>query len=233
MNIKDILGDGIGEIELVDSMGSDLTVVNSARISFGGKSKRVTEKDGKLIKYLADHEHTSPFRHSFLSFRIKAPEMVMRQWYKHVIGCSWTSPEFHNHGWNEISGRYKEMEPEFHIPKRFRKQSADNKQASEGEMPIQPSRICKSAMTESVDLAFKTYKMMLELGAPREQARLVLPLTLYTEVIWTSSLQALHNFVELRNHKHAQEEIKLYAQAISEICETQFPVSWEALTNKK
>jgi thymidylate synthase (FAD) len=230
MIVSDILGDGIGEIELVDSMGSDLTVVNSARISFGGKSEKITDRDKKLIKYLATNEHTSPFRHSFLSFRIKAPEMVMRQWYKHVIGCSWTSPEFHNHGWNEISGRYKEVDPEFYHITKYRKQSEDNKQASEGEMEFMPNTICRSAVHEATDLAFKSYKMMLGLGVSKEQARMVLPLSLYTEVIWTGSLQAMHNFVKLRDHEHAQEEIRLYAQAISSACETKFPHSWAALT---
>ena len=230
MNIKDILGDGIGEIELVDSMGSDLTVVNSARISFGGKSDKITERDKKLIKYLANNEHTSPFRHSFLSFRIKAPEMVMRQWYKHVIGCSWTSPEFHNHGWNEISGRYKEVDPEFYHITKYRKQSEDNKQGSDGDMEFDPNALCRGAVQQATDLAFDSYKMMLRLGASKEQARMVLPLSLYTEVIWTGSLQAMHNFVKLRDHEHAQEEIRLYAKAISSACETKFPHSWEALT---
>ena len=227
---KNILGDSIGEIELVDSMGSDLTVVNSARISFGGKSESINKKDKKLIEYLAKNEHTSPFRHSFLSFRIKAPEMIMRQWYKHVIGCSWTAPEFHNHGWNEISGRYIEVEPEFYHVKTYRKQSEDNKQGSDGKMEKMPNTICRAGVHEGADLAFRTDKMMLELGASKEQARMVLPLSLYTEVIWTGSLQAMHNFVKLRDHEHAQEEIRLYAQAISSVCETKFPYSWEALT---
>ena len=230
MIISGILGDGIGEIELVDSMGSDLTVVNSARISFGGKSESINEKDKKLIRYLAKNEHTSPFRHSFLSFRIKAPEMVMRQWYKHVIGCSWSAPEFHNHGWNEISGRYKEVDPEFYYIKSYRKQSKDNKQGSEGVMEFEPNDICRGAVREVTELAFDSYKMMLELGAPKEQARMVLPLSLYTEVIWTGSLQAMHNFVKLRDHEHAQEEIRLYAQAVSSVCEIQSPHAWQALT---
>ena len=230
MIVNDILGDGIGEIELVDSMGSDLTVVNSARISYGGESEEMSEKDERLINYLASNNHSSPFRHSFLSFRIKAPEMVMRQWYKHVIGCSWTSPEFHNHGWNEISGRYKEMPPEFYVPPTLRKQSTDNKQVSDGAVDGAVNRVCKEHMRIAIAVADKAYRMMLELNVGKEQARLILPLSLYTEVIWTSSLQALHNFVELRNHPHAQEEIKLYAKAISDVCETQFPVSWKALT---
>ncbi len=132
MIISNVLGDSIGEIELVDSMGSDLSVVNSARISYGGESEEMTTQDEKLVNYLAKNNHSSPFRHAFISFRIKAPEMVMRQWYKHVIGCSWSSPEFHNHGWNEISGRYKEMPPQFYVPPTLRKQSTDNKQVSEG-----------------------------------------------------------------------------------------------------
>lgn len=230
MIISNVLGDSIGEIELVDSMGSDLSVVNSARISYGGESEEMTTQDEKLVNYLAKNNHSSPFRHAFISFRIKAPEMVMRQWYKHVIGCSWSSPEFHNHGWNEISGRYKEMPPQFYVPPTLRKQSTDNKQVSEGLLPGVPNRLCKVAMRDVIESADKAYRMMLKLGVAREQARLILPLSLYTEVIWTASLQALYNFVALRDHDHAQEEIKLYARAISNLCKSKFPVSWEALT---
>lgn len=232
MKIQNILNDGIGEIELVDQMGSDLKVVNAARISFGAESKTLTDKDKKLIKYLADNEHTSPFRHSFVSIRIKAPEFIMRQWYKHVIGCSWGTTEFHNHAWNEISGRYVEVEPQFHIPDVLRKQSTSNKQGSDGVVDQTTQIMCIKGYKESLNEAYNIYKLMLQRGVAKEQARTILPLSVYTEVLWTASLQAVHNFVELRKHPHAQKEIQMYANAVSELCSSAFPESWKTLTSK-
>jgi len=229
---NNLLFDDIGEIELVGCMGKDLDVVNSARISYGGQSEDLDSKDIRLLNYLAQNNHSSPFRHNFATFRIKAPEFVMRQWYKHVIGCSWTTPEFHNHGWNEISGRYKEIERKFYIPRHFHEQSGTNKQASAELLSTMPNDICRAQTNTLFKECYKTYEMMLNFGVSREQARIVLPLSMYTEVIWTASLQALHNFVELRNHEHAQYEIKLYAEAIGDVCSSLWPESWKALTNK-
>lgn len=233
MLLKDnLLLDNIGEIEMVSCMGNDLNVVNSARISYGGESEDLDEKDVRLLQYLADNNHSSPFRHNFASFRILAPEVVMRQWYKHVIGCSWTTPEFHNQGWNEISGRYKKIKPKFYIPKYYNTQSDTNKQAGGEILSMMPNDICRAQTKKVFEESYKTYEMMLKFGVSREQARIVLPLATYTEVIWTASLQALHNFVELRDHKGAQHEIKLYAKAVGDICSSLWPESWKALTNK-
>ena len=233
MLLKDnILSDGIGEVELVACMGSDLNVVNSARISYGGESQEMNDKDVRLVNYLAQNNHSSPFRHCFASFRIMAPEVIMRQWYKHVIGCSWTTPEFQNHGWNEVSGRYKKVDPQFYLPPYLNSQSDTNKQAGDGVLPDMPNNICRSQLKTVYHDCYKKYEMMLGLGVSREQARLALLLSMYTEVIWSASLQALHNFVELRDHEGAQHEIKLYARAIGELCSSLWPESWKALTNK-
>ena len=119
-----------GYIELVDTLGDDLTPVNAARVSFGGRSEELTNKDKRLSKFLIKHKHFSPFRHQHIMVIIKAPEFVMRQWYKHVAGIETTSSSVtKDHAWNEISGRYVEVE-DFYYPEVWRKQSEDNKQAS-------------------------------------------------------------------------------------------------------
>ena len=121
-----------GYIEVVDTLGDDLTPVNAARVSFGGRSDEFSDKDRRLSKFLIKHKHFSPFRHQHIQLIIKAPEFVMRQWYKHVVGIETTSNHpTKDHAWNEISGRYVPYD-EFYEPTEFRKQSEDNKQASEG-----------------------------------------------------------------------------------------------------
>ena len=121
-----------GHIELVDTLGDDLTPVNAARVSFGGRSEEFTNKDKRLSKFLIKHKHFSPFRHQHIMVIIKAPEFVMRQWYKHVVGIETTSSSASkDHAWNEISGRYVEVE-DYYYPEVWRKQSEDNKQASAG-----------------------------------------------------------------------------------------------------
>ena len=126
-----------GFIEVVDSLGNDLTVVNSARISFGKRKFEWDKSDEHLVRYLAKHKHFSPFRHLQVQFHIKAPEFVMRQWYKHVVGIETTSnSSTKDHAWNEISGRYVPVE-DYYTPDVFRAQSDDNKQASEGEVELQ------------------------------------------------------------------------------------------------
>ena len=224
-----VLGDGVGFVKVVDVMGTDKSVTDSARISFAGGSDVFSEKDTKLVDYLAKNKHTSPFRHCFMSFRIKAPEFVMRQWYKHVIGCGWVDPEFHNHGWNEISGRYVEVAPEFYKPSKWRTQSKDNKQASSPDQEITYPEAAEKEYNDVLVSSYNSYRVMLNLGVAKEMARMMLPVSSYTEVVWTASLQALCNFVTLRDHPHAQFEIQEYARAISKMCEEHFPVAWAAL----
>ena len=126
-----------GFVEVIDTLGSDLTVVNSARVSFGKRKEKFTSADAKLVRYLAKYKHYSPFRHIQVQFHIKAPEFVMRQWYKHVVGIETTSSSStKDHAWNEISGRYVPVE-DYYMPTVFRAQSDDNKQASEGEVEDQ------------------------------------------------------------------------------------------------
>jgi thymidylate synthase (FAD) len=201
-----------GYIELVDTLGDDLTPVNAARVSFGGRSDDFTDKDRRLSKFLIKHKHFSPFRHQHVMMIIKAPEFVMRQWYKHVVGIETTSDHpTKDHAWNEISGRYVAYS-DFYMPKEFRAQSDDNKQASEGLVNDQAG--AEKLWKQSQENSIKAYKKMIEMGMAKEQARSILPLTVYTEVWWTASFQSIMNFIELRDEATAQVEIQEYARAL-------------------
>ena len=216
---SDVLDKGF--IEVVDSLGSDLTVVNSARVSFGKRKTKWDKSDERLVRYLAKHKHHSPFRHLQIQFHIKAPEFVMRQWYKHVVGIETTSnSSTKDHAWNEISGRYVPVE-DYYYPPYFRKQSDDNKQGSEGD--IEDQKQGYFLWEKGLHQIQETYKELLELGVAKEQARAILPLSQYTEVYWTASFQAVMNFVELRDEKTSQWEIQEYAKVIKKLCLTSFP----------
>ena len=219
-----------GYIEVVDTLGDDLTPVNAARVSFGGRSDKFTDKDRKLSKFLIRHKHFSPFRHQHVMMIIKAPEFVMRQWYKHVVGIETTSSSVtKDHAWNEISGRYVEVE-EYYYPSYFRKQSEDNKQASEGE--IEDQKQGYFLWEKGLQQIQETYKELLELGVATEQARAMLPLSQYTKVWWTASFQSIMNFIELRDEKTAQVEIQEYARALKKIMLDVFPETtklWEEI----
>ena len=214
-----------GFIEVVDSLGNDLTVVNSARVSFGKRKSTWSASDRRLCKYLAKHKHYSPFRHLQVQFHIKAPEFVMRQWYKHVVGIETTSnSSTKDHAWNEISGRYVEYD-EFYQPEVYRKQSEDNKQASEGQFKKSEYdyQFVDINWTNAHESCVSAYKQLIEIGMAKEQARCILPLTLYTEVYWTASFQAIMNFIELRNEKTSQIEIQEYAKSLLECMYDTFP----------
>jgi len=219
-----------GFVELVDSMGTDLTVVNSARVSFGKRKKELSEGDKKLIRYLAEHKHWSPFRHVQLQFHCKVPEFVARQWYKHVVGIAYTDSATVDHAWNEISLRYVDAsEFNFYTPDGFRKQSEDNKQASTDDLVSDPGNQLLNEYQAHCQKSLDLYHRMLEHGVAREQARGVLPLNIYTEFYWTVSLQALVNFIHLRQHPGAQYEIRLYADALEQLAHQVVPVSFGAL----
>lgn len=223
----DVLNKGF--VELVDYMGDDLTVVNSARVSFGKRKDELDDDDIRLINYLAKNAHDSPFRHVQFQLHIKAPEFVMRQWYKHVVGAEATSSHpVKDHAWNEISQRYTEVD-EFYIPDTWREQSTDSKQASGGEVD-DPHDEAGETYIALLSYSQNVYQRLLDIGVAREQARIILPLSVYTEVYWTASFQALMNFIELRDNEHAQWEIQQYAKAVKEIVRAYVPAShdvWE------
>jgi len=209
-----------GFARLVDRMGTDLTVVNAARVSFGKRKEAFDDKDAELVSYLAAHEHTAPFRHAYLTFHVKAPIFVFRQWMKHRIASDF----------NEISGRYVEFSPdEFYIPEAFRQQAKVNKQGSIGQIPEESRQAAMEAYISACRSSVSQYKALIELGVCREQARCVLPLALYSEVYWTASLQAVAHFLRLRLDSHAQWEIRQYALAVRELTAPIFPNSLAAL----
>ena len=214
-----------GFIEVVDSLGNDLTVVNSARVSFGKRKETFDKSDERLVRYLAKYKHYSPFRHLQVQFHIKAPEFVMRQWYKHVVGIETTSNSAtKDHAWNEISGRYVPVE-DFYTPTVFRKQSEDNKQATEGAVEDQDKALqhWNTAMLHVKD----QYQKLLDMGVGKEQARAILPLNQYTEVYWTASFQAIANFIELRAEKTSQWEIQEYAKVLQNLMFKVYPKTTE------
>lgn len=217
------LDDEIGFVSLIQSVGDDAMIVNSARVSFGKKIDTVEEKDKKLLRFLLEHSHGTPLEHTCLTFLVKCPLFVARQWHRHRVGISI----------NEISGRYVEVKDEFYIPKTFRQQSKSNRQASvESEFSDEVSKLMAENYTAAIEESFDRYKKLLDLGVAREQARGVLPLCSYTQYYWTCNLRSLFHFVKLRDHADAQWEIQQYAKIMLEQAKKYFPVTisvWEEL----
>ena len=212
-----------GFVEVIDTLGSDLTVVNSARVSFGKRKEVYDKSDRALVKFLAKYKHFSPFRHMVVQFHLKAPEFVMRQWYKHVVGIETTSSyPTKDHAWNEISGRYTPVS-DYYIPEVWRKQSEDNKQASEGELNDLDQKRMDHLYERYLLEVERVYDTMVKSGMAKEQARVVLPLSQYTEVYWTASFQAIMNFIELRDETTAQWEIQQYAKCLKEMMYDIYP----------
>ena len=229
---------------LIDYMGSDLTVVNAARVSFGKQSeweiveefveveadgdvlvwpddiRRLSDKDTKLIKYLATHGHISPFGHAFASFHVKAPIFVARQLVKHKFLR-----------WNEISRRYVDDEPEFYVPDVWRGRSADKKQGSEGVSLWNHGQGTgyREGEYEVMDSVLALYKRMINVGVAPEQARMILPQSTMTEWYWSGSLDAFASMCNLRLKPDTQYESRLVAQQIDEVMKGLYPVSWAAL----
>ena len=209
-------------------MGSDLTVVNAARVSFAKKSdwdhsipfaegNELKDSDAKLIKYLAKHNHWSPFAHASLQFRVKAPIFVARQLVKHQVGLVW----------NEISRRYVDSEPEFYIPKVWRKRPAENiKQGSD------ESETIEYGIGGTMSFVEQTYKNLLSEGVAPEMARMVLPQSMMVNFIWSGNLLAFHHVYKLRSGEGAQVEAVEFAKLLKEAIEPAFPISWEALENR-
>ena len=227
MGYKDPLNDGKSRIELINSMGNDLSIVNDARASFEKSSAELNDKDIKLINYLIKHQHTSPFRGVVFKFKVKAPLYICRQWWKHVIASNHNDEQL---GWNEKSFRYVAIADhnEFYIPPTFRKQSKNNKQATIGSLEEDVNQQAIAIYQEQCENSYQAYSKLLELGVGREQARGVLIPSVYTSWVWTVSLQALLNFISLRLGAGAQSEIGAYAQAIVELIKPIVPVSMEA-----
>jgi thymidylate synthase (FAD) len=230
MNYKDPLADGKSRIELIDSMGNDLSIVNDARASFQKSSDKLSKKDIKLINYLVTHQHTSPFRGVVFKFKIKAPLYICRQWWKHVIASNHNDEQL---GWNEKSFRYVSIDDsnEFYVPQAFRKQAESNKQATFGYLEESKNSLAISIYEQQCQASYEAYSKLLDLGVGREQARGVLIPSVYTSWVWTVSLQALLHFIGLRRGEGAQSEIGAYADAIVELITPIVPVAMETCSS--
>ena len=233
-----------GHVELMDHMGSDLTVCNAARVSFNKESewgldfdaiarlkscpydkddvRMLKEKDEKLIRYLAKHNHWTPFAHPQITLRVKAPISIRTQFFKHKQGFVE----------NEISRRYVSYEPEFYSATWRGKPTDGAKQGSEDFITEETrTNLYDAIYRESYETALHVYNTLIEKGIAPEQARFVLPQGMYTEWYWTGSLAAYARFYKQRKDDHAQWEIREYASAVGKIIEPYFPVSWKHLTN--
>ena len=222
----DPLGDGKSSLRLLDSMGNSLSVVNDARQSFAAESAEWTERDGKLLRYLAKHHHTSPFRGVVFKWSVKAPLFIARQWWKHTVASTFVDDQL---GWNEKSFRYCAAdEAEFYIPLEFLQQSEDNRQASAGPLPSRSQALALVQYAQAVEACKQAYAGLLLIGVSKEQARAILPSALYTQFVWTCSLQALFHFVSLRIGHGAQGEIVAYAKALLELGRPVAPEAFDA-----
>ena len=214
----DLYGDGIGRVDYVNHMGDDLTVVNSARGSFGVEKEELDGRDKRLINYLIKHRHTSTLEHNLITFRFTVPMYVRSQHHRHR---TWS--------YNEISRRYTDVNIKFYEPQEFRTQHKSNRQASNIEGLINPVLSCGSDCGEMVgmhhQMSLDLFNRMIDAGVCREQARGVLPQNLYTEYYGTVNLSNLLKFIDLRTHEGAQWEIQKVAEACLEIATDLFPVT--------
>ena len=224
-----IYDDDIGAVEYVNHMGTDLSVVNSARVSFGVQKNELDDKDHKLISYLIKHKHTSTLEHCVITFRFKVPLFVRSQHHRHR---TWS--------YNEISRRYTDVNIEFYEPNMFRTQHKSNRQASNVDKLINPTITerfrsgftAKEVIKDHNASSLKLYQNLIDAGICREQARGVLPQNMYTEYYGTVNLNNLFKFIELRTHEGAQWEIQKVAEACLQIAEELYPITVKAYRSK-
>lgn len=208
-----------GSLQLEEYSASDLAVVNAARVSLNMHSDELGDKDRGLIRFLMRERHGTPFEHGFFRFMVKCPLFVAREWHRHRVG----------HSYNEWSGRYSEIEPEFYVPAKFRAQVGKPGAYTFQELPTAPW---------SVDLriayatAYGTYQTLLEDGVAKEQARLVLPVATYTKFYWSCNPRSLMHFLSLRNSDQAMFEIREYARYAEQVFEHVMPETAAAFTNQ-
>jgi thymidylate synthase (FAD) len=208
-------------VELLETFGSDLTVVNAARVSLGKEVTEFGQKDARLLKYLADHNHVSPFFHPQARFRLKMPIWMAREWFRHTVGFAR----------NEISRRYVDSEPTFHLPGAIRMRAPTKKQGSTEEIHPNSEELLE-ALQSSCETAYETYATLLASGVPPEQARMILPQNMMTEFIETGSLAAYARLVTLRTTEDAQKEIRDVAEEVSTQLKAAFPHAWAVLVGE-
>jgi thymidylate synthase (FAD) len=214
----------MSSVTYVDHMGSDLTVVNSARVSFDKKVSVLSSKDAKLINYLAKHQHWTPFAHVQVTLLVEAPVFVARQLVKHQVGLVW----------NEVSRRYVSDAPTFHVPDLWR-QAADNVKQGSSAKPIQHNGVAGAIYHRAMLRLQAVYKELLDMGVCPEQARMVLPQSMMTSWYWTGSLVAFARVVNQRTHSTAQVETKAVAIDIDNVIKSleDLKVSWNALLGEQ
>ena len=224
-----LYNDHIGRVSYIDHMGSDLTIVNSARVSFGTRKDELDDKDKKLINYLVKHQHTSTFEHNVVTFKFIVPLFVRSQHHRHR---TWS--------YNEISRRYTDKDINFYLPKTFRTQHESNRQASNVKELIDPQVYPTLSLMRASELmeartmdCLDTFNNLIDVGVCREQARMILPQNLYTEYYGTCNLSNLLKFIDLRTHEGAQWEIQRVAEACLEIASDLWPVAVESYRDIK
>lgn len=206
-----------GFVELIETLGTDQNVINAARVSYDGDVKeRTEEQDRKLIRYLLKNKHTSPFEHVIFTFHVKCPIFIARQWMRHRM---WS--------YNEISARYTEVDFDVYTPNQWRMQSTTNKQMSAGVFDENKNVEMSEAYELAVRKSMETYSQLLQEGVSREMSRAVLPQGMFTRFYATVDLHNLLHFIALRNHEHAQNEIREYAAAMLTMVKTAAPVTYE------
>lgn len=206
-------------VEYVDHMGSDISIVNAARVSFGKSKDKFDEDDKRLLDYLVRHKHTSPFRHAVVTLRVTVPIFVERQWFKHQVGASA----------NSISGRYVTYDLGFWEPDYFR---AANPNVKQGSLSAQADKSDEALLLyqDTIDTMYKNYRRLIDdFGICKEQARAILPLATNTQFIFTATLLAWHHFYRLRSDEHSQKEIREYAVQVDKIISKIFPNAWVSL----
>lgn len=218
-----VLDGGQGWIGLIDHMGTESTITNAARVSFGKMKETFDEKDNVLLKYLIENKHLTPLEHVKFTFSVHCPLFVRGQWHRHRAGWSY----------NEISRRYTEVDMEYYIPEKFRVQSENNKQASVEDSVIEKNQEACEIYGKFVEACHLAYEKLLEIGVCKEQARGILPQTMFTTFWATVDLRNLLHFIELRDDDHAQKEIREYAKAMKELIRPYVPHVVEYIENKK
>ena len=231
------LQDDVGFVELISKHeDSGLSIVKAARCSYGNKAEKFSEKDKKLVNYLWSHGHTSPFRHAHYTFHLRVPLFVFRQWTKYQVDSTWRKYEvdgepvsvdifdlFYDEdkgcSWNELSGRYKELEPEFYVPRKLRGNTGHGSKQSSGELDWEETRHrgYRQLIRDRYNETYRSYKNMLADGVAKELARMILPQAVYTEAYWTVSLQSLLHFLSQRTSPDSQYEIRSCAFGIYQL----------------
>ena len=208
-----------GFVRLDAAMASDLSVVNSARVSFGRRKEEMDESDEGLVRFLMRDRHGTPFEHNAFRFHIRAPIFVVREWMRHRIGS-----------FNEFSMRYAKATDDFYVPEADDVRTQVGKPGAYSFEPVEPelAEEAREALQAVYEQAFATYERLVEAGVARELARSVMPVGAYTEFYWTVNARALMNFVSLRAHETAQREIRRYAEAVETFLAEKMPVTHAA-----